>query len=126
MVAQFTTKKGDFLVRKNKKKSVTKLKDEHRPFDFTLFMTVMILLGMGIVMVLSASSPSALAMTGSSYTFVSRQAMAAVLGLGLMFFISKIDYKKYMRFYKVIYGVSVGALLLVLVPFLRKRDKWSA
>lgn len=34
---------------------------KNKPFDFILFITVLILFAMGIVMVLSASSPSALA-----------------------------------------------------------------
>lgn len=33
----------------------------NKPFDFILFITVLVLLAMGIIMVLSASSPSALA-----------------------------------------------------------------
>lgn len=37
------------------------IKVNNKPFDFVLFITVLVLLSMGIVMVLSASSPSALA-----------------------------------------------------------------
>lgn len=33
----------------------------NKPFDFILFITILVLLAMGIIMVLSASSPSALA-----------------------------------------------------------------
>ena len=74
-------------------------------------------------MVLSASSPSSLATTGSSYTYVKKQAFCAVLGVALMLIISKIDYRKYQRFYKIAYVVSLFILLLVLVPGLRKRGK---
>ena len=38
-----------------------KTKQTNKSFDFILFTTVLLLLGMGIVMVLSASSPSSLA-----------------------------------------------------------------
>ena len=37
-----------------------------------------------------------------------------------MLAISKIDYRKYQRFYKIIYAVSFLVLLLVLVPGLGK------
>jgi len=96
-----------------------------KPFDFVLLVTVLVLLGIGIVMVLSASSPSALAMTGSSFTFVSMQAIAAVIGIAAMLFVSRIDYKLYTRFYKIAYAVSIFGLLLVLVPGLRKDCRWS-
>ena len=43
------------------------------PLDFTLLVTVFILLGLGIITVLSASSPTALAETGDSYRYVERQ-----------------------------------------------------
>ena len=46
-------------------------------------------------MVLSASSPSALATTGSSYTYVYKQAISATIGIIAMLIISKIDYRRY-------------------------------
>ena len=45
-------------------------KSKLKPCDFTLCITVTLLLALGIIMVLSASSPSSLAETGSSYTYV--------------------------------------------------------
>ena len=113
--------------RKTKNKLLNKLKSKevNKSFDFILLVTVLILLGMGIVMVLSASSPSALATTGSSYTFVSRQAISAILGVAAMLVISRIDYKQYPKFYKAVFAISVIVLLLVLVPGLRKSNKWS-
>ena len=89
-------------------------------FDFILFIVVMLLLALGIIMVLSASSPSALTTTGSSYTFVLKQALSAAIGIIAMLIISKIDYKKYAKFYKLAYMGSFLILLLVLVPGLRK------
>lgn len=67
-------------------------------------------------MVLSASSPSALATTGSSYTYVLKQAISAAIGITAMLILSKIDYKIYARFYKIAYVGSIVVLLLVLVP----------
>lgn len=67
-------------------------------------------------MVLSASSPTSLTTTGSSYTYVSKQVIAAILGVFAMLVISKYDYKKLAKWYKIIYIFSVGILLLVLVP----------
>ncbi len=71
-------------------------------------------------MVLSASSPSSLSTTGSSYTYVYKQAISACIGIVAMLIISKIDYRKYEKYYKIVYVFSVAILLLVLVPGLGK------
>lgn len=67
-------------------------------------------------MVLSASSPSSLSTTGSSYTYVYKQVISAGIGITAMMIISKIDYRKYQSFYKIGYLFSIVALLLVLAP----------
>ncbi len=84
--------------------------------DFTLCVTVLLLLALGIIMVLSASAPSSLAESGSSYTYVSKQITLAAVGLVLMIFISKIDYRFYKKYYWYIYIVSCLILLLVRIP----------
>ena len=71
----------------------------NNPIDFTLLITILLLLGIGLIMVLSASSPSALAETGDSYKFFSKQLIFAVLGVIVMMAISKIDYRFYQKFY---------------------------
>ena len=87
-------------------------------FDFILCLTVFILLAMGIIMILSASAPSALSTTGNSYTFVKKQFIFAAIGVVLMFIVSKIDYRFYKKYYWPIYFASWMILLLVLVPSL--------
>ena len=87
-------------------------------FDFILCLTVFILLAMGIIMILSASAPSALSTTGNSYTFVKKQFIFAAVGVVLMFIVSKIDYRFYKKYYWPIYFASWMILLLVLVPSL--------
>lgn len=91
-------------------------KESNKPFDFILFIIVLILLGMGITIVLSASSPLALSQTSSSYTYAYKQAIAAVLGIIGMLIISKIDYKIYMKLYKIIWAISIIGLAAVLIP----------
>ena len=85
-------------------------------FDFVLCITVLVLLAMGIIMILSASAPSALSTTGNSYTYVKKQFAFAIVGIAFMFFISKVDYRFYKKYYWPIYFVSWIILLLVLVP----------
>lgn len=92
----------------------------NNPFDFTLCIIIFILLALGIVMVLSASAPSALAKGGESYEYAGKQLLFGVLGLIAMFVISKIDYRVYKKFYWPIYIFSCAILLTVLVPGLGK------
>ncbi len=87
----------------------------NNPMDFTLLITIILLLGVGLVMLLSASSPSALADTGDSYYYFKRQLIFAVLGVIAMFAISKIDYRFYNKFYIHAYVVSLILLAAVLL-----------
>ena len=81
--------------------------------DFTLVITVLLLLSLGLVMVLSASSPTALQKYDKSYYFFVRQLIFAVLGLFGMYFISKIDYRIYQKFYKHAWILSIILLISV-------------
>ena len=83
------------------------------PLDFPLLVTVFILLGLGIITVLSASSPTALAKTGNSYGYVERQIISAVIGIIFMFGLSKLDYRFWQKKYKVIFAGSIALLLAV-------------
>jgi len=94
----------------------SKEKSTKKQIDFILLVIIILLLALGIIMVLSASAPSALSETGSSYTYVTKQVVFAVIGFAVMFFVSKIDYRIYKQFYWSIYWISVGILLLVLIP----------
>lgn len=83
--------------------------------DFTLLVAVLLLLALGLIMVLSASSPSALSESGNSYQYFSKQLLFAVLGLFAMAVISKIDYRFYQKFYVHTIVISILLLGLVLV-----------
>ena len=98
------------------KKTNNQMQRRGHKTDFALCVTVFLLLALGIVMVLSASAPSALAETGKSYTYFEKQLMFAGIGIVVMFIMSFFPYKKLLRYYKLIYVFSVLILLLVLVP----------
>ena len=98
-----------------KKKNKTFSSFVNNPIDFTLVITILLLLSIGLIMVLSASSPSALAEDGNSYSYFSKQLIFAVLGIIAMLFISKIDYRFYQKFYKYAWVIAFILLALVLV-----------
>lgn len=100
--------------KENKGKKISKFVNNQ--FDFILCITVLLLLALGIIMVLSASAPASIAEGKGSYSYVSKQAIFAGIGIVLMFFISKIDYRFYKKYYWIAYVISCGILLLVAVP----------
>lgn len=95
---------------KNKFKLLTK-----GSVDYTIWIIVMILVAFGLIMVLSASSPSALSETGDSYKYIKKQAISAVIGLCAMMACSKIDYHIFRKFKWIIYILFI--VLLILVGF---------
>ena len=61
-------------------------------FDFTMFLIVVILLAFGLVMLFSASYAYSYTYFGNSYRFILRQAIFAVIGVGAMLLVSRINY----------------------------------
>lgn len=96
-------------------KKVKKLKNSNN-MDMPLLITVLTLLALGIVMVLSASAPSALADYGDSYRFVKTQLRAAIIGILGMLFLSRFSYQYFRKYYKAIYVLSILVLFSVLIP----------
>lgn len=101
------------MAKKKKEKSFSSF--VNNPIDFTLLITILLLLSIGLIMVLSASSPSALAESGNSYAFFSKQLIFAILGIIAMLCISKIDYRFYQKFYKHAWWIALILLALVLI-----------
>ena len=81
--------------------------------DYIILIVVMLILALGMIMVLSASSPASLSESGDSYRYFRKQAIAAGLGLVMMFAVSKIDYRFYKRFSWIIYFGFIALLVIV-------------
>ena len=92
------------------------MKSNLKPFDSTLFITVLMLCGLGIIMVLSASSHLGEISYGSPYFFFKRQIIWVIAGIAVMLFLSRLDYKVYKNLYILIFIGAIGLLALVLVP----------
>lgn len=101
------------MAKKRKEKSFSSFLNN--PIDFTLLITILLLLSIGLIMLLSASSPSALAQSGDSYSYFSKQLVFAFLGIIAMLFISKVDYRFYQKFYKHAWWIALILLALVLI-----------
>ena len=74
------------------------------------------LTAIGLVMVLSASSVSAYTRYGSSFLFFLRQLLYAVVGAGALWLAGRMRYTAWQRLCLPLMAVSVGLLVLVLIP----------
>ena len=92
--------------------------------DITFLSFVLILLTVGLVMLYSSSYAFSYNQYGSSYKFISRQAMFAAVGVVAMLAVSRIDYHFWRRFAWILYAASTAmlALLLVLPPMVEGKD----
>ena len=88
-----------------------------RGSDPIFLTTVLLLLGLGLVMLYSASSAQSRFDTGYTVStkYLQKQAICAVLGLVCMFAFSRISPAFWHRYAYWIYGISIALLLLVLV-----------
>ena len=88
-----------------------------RGSDPIFLTTVMLLLGLGLLMLYSASSAQSRFDTGYTVStkYLQKQAICAVLGLVCMFAFSRISPAFWHRYAYWIYGISIALLLLVLV-----------
>lgn len=82
--------------------------------DLTFLFLLLTILTIGLVMLFSASYVYAHTHYGNNYYFIAKQAVFAVAGVGLMLFISKIDYHILRKFALPIY-IAVAILLVVIL-----------
>ena len=87
-------------------------------FDRWLFGATLALCFLGVVMVFSASAMTAREEYGSGYTFILRQLAWLVLGLGGMFGLMNVDYRRLRQAAVIFTSLCVVLLLLCAVFFL--------
>lgn len=86
------------------------------PPDFVLFLTVLGLLGIGLIMVFSASSVTANVRYGDAYYFFKRQLMWAGAGLAIMIIIMRMSLEKIKALSYPAALLAILCLILVLTP----------
>lgn len=87
-----------------------------KPFDFWIFMTVLVLLSLGIIMVFSASAAYAYNYMHDSYFFLKSQLMWAFIGIFVMLVTMQIDYRKLGKWSPLLLTVSIILLILARIP----------
>ena len=106
--------------QRRKKNSLT----QSGRLDVTFLSFVLIILTIGLVMLFSASYAYSYEYYQNSYKFITRQALFAAAGVVVMFITSKIDYHIWRKLSWLIFIVSIGMLvvLLILPPMVSGMD----
>ncbi|MBE7021644.1 MAG: putative lipid II flippase FtsW [Ruminococcaceae bacterium] len=94
---------------------MTKSRLSKTGFDFGFLLTVVTLLALGLLMVFSASYPSAYYYFGDGLYFIKRQLLWAGLGVIAMIFTANFDYRRYKKLALPILVFSLLLLVAVLV-----------
>ena len=86
------------------------------PLDVPFLLLAMLLLAIGLIMVLSASFPSAQTAKGDALYYFKRQVMFGAAGVVAMFWVSKINYHRFEGLAKLGIIGSMVLLILVVIP----------
>jgi len=89
---------------------------KRRDFDFWIFVTVLLLLALGISIVYSASSYYASRKFGNKEYYLIRQLIWATIGIIAMLMVSRMDYRRLAQFSPILMLVSIILLILVRIP----------
>src|SRR5690554_5823072 len=87
-----------------------------QPWDLSLLVLVLVLVGFGVVMLYSASAVMAAQKLGDHLYLVKSQLTKIVLGFGLMFLALRVDYRWYQRAIYPILLLMFGMLIAVTIP----------
>ncbi len=86
------------------------------PLDVPFLLLTLLLTGVGLIMLFSASFPMAYYETGNPAYYLIRQSIFAAIGLAAMFLIGRINYERYRVAGKYVLGISIALLIAVLIP----------
>ncbi|HZK43350.1 MAG TPA: stage V sporulation protein E [Syntrophomonadaceae bacterium] len=86
------------------------------PPDFVLFVTTLILIGIGLVMVFSSSAVTANVRYDDAYYFFKKQLIWSMIGLIAMIVIMKINYLRLKGFALPLMVITIVCLILVITP----------
>ena len=85
-----------------------------KKFNISLFISIIVLSLFGLLMVYSSSNVWADYKFSDPFKYVKNQGFFLLLGIIIMYFISKIDYKKYYKYASKIFLICFILIVLVL------------
>ena len=85
------------------------------PLDTPFLILVLLLTGIGLIMLFSASFPSAYYENGNPAHYFVRQGLFAVMGIAAMIIVSRINYQRFRGAAKPLLYLAIILLVLVLL-----------
>ena len=111
--------------RKFNIKSFFRFAEKGTNVDMPLLVITLTLLGVGLIMLYSASYVKGLYERGDSLHYIKDQLVFAVIGLIAMFLISKLDYRILRRYTLLVLGITYILLVLVFfMPAINYANRW--
>src|SRR5258705_124049 len=94
--------------------------------DRPLLWTTLVLVGVGLVMVFSASAMMSETRFGSAYLFFRKQLLWDVFGLAALLGLMRVDYHYWQRWTRPLLVAAVAGLFLVLIvgPVVKGARRW--
>src|SRR3954465_11244033 len=89
--------------------------------DIVLLLTVIVMVGFGLLMVYSSSFIYAQEKTGDGFAFIKKQLLYAALGFGALVVAARMDYRRWSRWALPGLFATTGLLALVMLPGLGAR-----
>jgi len=102
------------MARKPKRDLTVEEQLARGPLDLPFLMLVLLLLGIGLIMMFSASYATAYYTDGDPLVYISRQALFGAVGVVGMFIVSKINYQTF-RWMSV--PALIGSIILLILVF---------
>ncbi len=84
--------------------------------DLPFLLLTILLTGIGLIMLFSASFPSAYYESGDGAYYVKRQAIFAALGFVAMAMVGKMNYQRLRGMARITVGIALFLLILVIIP----------
>lgn len=92
-----------------------KLLSNRSGIDKQLFITMLIMIAFGLIMVFSASTPSAFYEQGNKFYYIQKQIVVTAAGFIVMYIAMKIDYRVVKKYALHLFLITMGLMLLVLL-----------
>ncbi len=95
---------------------MTEKKSAVQGYDYMILIPVIFLIGLGLVIVYSASSNLAAHRLGDSYFFLKRQALYCIIGIGIMILAKNIPCTLYSKLAYPLLLISFALLIMLFIP----------
>ncbi len=97
------------------KKTLVKKDEKRQSLDYPFLILVIVLMGIGLIMLFSASYATAYYENKASTYYFMRQGIFAIGGIAIMFVVSFMDYRRFRKYSPLLMVIAIALLIIVLL-----------